>query len=777
MKMEKNNSLEKLLAQKAELNDLIAKETSNQINFSVDAGIIDKLGKELVGRAETAVSELVKNAYDADANNVELDFINSDTAGGTLVIKDDGHGMSKEDLIGGFMRLSSSTKVHHPVSPKYKRVRAGKKGIGRFATQRLGGKLIIKTKKATEPAGIKIEIDWSDYIIDKNIEDIYNPLYHWDADIESGTILEIHALHDAWTDAQIKRVFRYVIELLQPDFLSDRSQALNIDGESFKIATQKEGSFSVECYRTVEGDKSPIINEDILVFDRAVAVIEGYVDDDKDGYCSVTSERFSIGEEVIPISSAKKSSAPYKKWESIRNVYFKAYYFIYNRPNYYTSMSKMELKKIKDLSARLGSIRLYRNGFRVLPYGEPYNDWLKLDSKNRNRSGVNAPLGNNNFFGFVEVIDPQGKLFEETASREGLLENDAYRELRDFVYKSIAKGRDLVAGAIKLEKEKTETIKREGIYGEKTTDDLLNDIIEIVSNKDDGEINETQENVSTEQKEKTIDKVTARVKQVKDDFKRALEEMAMLRIWAGLGLTIGEFTHDVIQFSSALGGYLRLLEEQNLDQKGIQILDNIEEVFNTFRSYISFFDTGTSIAEARNIQPIDLIEIVESFLEMMRGSDDQVRQIDIYPLEIYDSYDLFTLPMHKTEWYSILFNLFSNSKKAIRRSGNSGKVKIILGQEKEYIYLEFLDNGDGIPDENKEKVFNAFFSTSTPSGVDSADVEELTGRGLGLKLIKDTLEVYKGRIYIIESPEKQFVTCFRVEIPAATKEQMNEYGY
>lgn len=81
------------------LSNELAKFDKDNIRFSVDAGVIDRLGNELVSRQETAVSELVKNAYDADATFVKLTFINSSNVGGSLVIEDSGVGMSREQLI------------------------------------------------------------------------------------------------------------------------------------------------------------------------------------------------------------------------------------------------------------------------------------------------------------------------------------------------------------------------------------------------------------------------------------------------------------------------------------------------------------------------------------------------------------------------------------------------------------------------------------------------------------------------------------------------------
>jgi DNA topoisomerase VI subunit B len=121
-----------------------------EVGFTIDAGLIQRLGYELVGRAETAVSELIKNSYDADATVVDADFIDSYQSGGTLIISDNGTGMTENQLINGFMRISSTDKIHNPTSEIFKRTKAGRKGIGRFATQRLGEQLTIITQTKAE---------------------------------------------------------------------------------------------------------------------------------------------------------------------------------------------------------------------------------------------------------------------------------------------------------------------------------------------------------------------------------------------------------------------------------------------------------------------------------------------------------------------------------------------------------------------------------------------------------------------------------------------------
>lgn len=273
------------------LSNEIAKLDENQIRFSVDAGIINRLGKELVGRHETAVSELVKNAYDADTTEVKLIFENAWQPSGTLHIQDNGVGMTRSQLINGFMRLSSSEKIHNPISNKYNRTRAGRKGIGRFATQRLGNKLTIITQTAEIENAIKITIDWDRFETDKDLLSITNQIELIPKTKDEGTDLIIEGLREGWSDAMIKRVFRYTSELLQPFPLSKKRKK----EDKKKI----DPGFKSSYYRK-NGDKLiPIVDEDEAIFKHSLAEIEGYVMDDGQGCWALKSDKLNYKQEVF----------------------------------------------------------------------------------------------------------------------------------------------------------------------------------------------------------------------------------------------------------------------------------------------------------------------------------------------------------------------------------------------------------------------------------------------------------------------------------------------
>ncbi len=354
-------------------------DKTKNLSFSVDAGIINRLGIELVGRSETAVSELIKNSYDADANNVDVLFVEAGTTGGTLIIDDDGEGMDLERLENGFMRLSSTNKIHNPISDKYNRKKAGKKGIGRFSTQRLGTVLVIVTKMKQMSRALKLTINWDDYNIDTDLQSIVNKVEYVNPIKEAGTKLIIRNLREAWGAVEIRRVYRYVSDLLQPNFLSERTNSLN-------LAKNKSDNYFHVSFKeqlSLNGEIQTIAEPQRMIFDKAVAIIEGFVDNEGDGYCSVYSEKFELDEYAIRISANDKEDSQ-ERFRELRNVHFKCYYFIYNRADYYdfdSNFTRLEYNGIKKMAAESSGIKLYRNGFRVLPYGEKGNDWLDIDSR------------------------------------------------------------------------------------------------------------------------------------------------------------------------------------------------------------------------------------------------------------------------------------------------------------------------------------------------------------------------------------------------------------
>jgi signal transduction histidine kinase len=241
-----------------------------------------------------------------------------------------------------------------------------------------------------------------------------------------------------------------------------------------------------------------------------------------------------------------------------------------------------------------------------------------------------------------------------------------------------------------------------------------------------------------------------------------------MRILASLGLVIGEFVHEIKNyfpgFDAEINYLKKLLKEH---QEGLKRVDNLEKNFNSLTVYSSYFDEVISRNVCRELEPIELRDVVRSFTSVVKNN--LIRTGIKMERPVFNGFDLFTIPMHPSEWASILFNFFTNSKKAIKRKEVEGKIFIKCGRENGKVFLEFSDNGDGIPKENEELIFNAFYTTSSPASRNASDDEALMGSGLGLKIVKDIIEAYNGDVYVT-TPEEGFTTTIRVEIDEDKRE-------
>ena len=261
----------------------------------------------------------------------------------------------------------------------------------------------------------------------------------------------------------------------------------------------------------------------------------------------------------------------------------------------------------------------------------------------------------------------------------------------------------------------------------------------------------------------------------KEERERTFQEKSMLRVLSSIGLTIGQFIHEIKYYLVNIKSDINFLSEE---LKGNNIVHErlltLERNFSEFHTYTSYFNNIMSNNVVRELTPIEIRTVVDEFISSI-GADCQKSNITFLTPQ-YNGVLLFTRPMHSSEWSSILFNFYTNSKKAIYRKGEKGIIGIECGVSEKMIYLEFSDNGIGIPEEYEERIFDEFFTTTSAMNYEDIDsVNAVLGTGLGLKIVKDIVESYKGRIFVT-SPKNQFNTCIRVEIPMLDDKDFEKYG-
>ena len=138
----------------------------NILKWRFDVSTFRLIGRELITDRITALFELVKNCYDANAQRVDVIFenVSSINPNSRIIIKDDGYGMEFKDIEDKWMVIGTSSKRTNPYSPDpFHRKCVGEKGIGRFAVDKLGNKVNIITKKLNNTQKLNVEIDWNKY--------------------------------------------------------------------------------------------------------------------------------------------------------------------------------------------------------------------------------------------------------------------------------------------------------------------------------------------------------------------------------------------------------------------------------------------------------------------------------------------------------------------------------------------------------------------------------------------------------------------------------------
>jgi signal transduction histidine kinase len=715
----------------------------NQVRFSVDAGHIQRLGAELVGKQETALSELIKNAYDADATSVSLTFSNQDRTEGTLVIADNGTGMLESDVRSSWMRISTAEKAEQPLSPIYRRVRAGRKGIGRFSVQRLGKRLLLETRPRGQSTGYRVHFNWDqEFIPGRNLDDVFSQIERFPKELnESGTTLTILNLRDTWSEAAIRKVWRSVI-LLQPPYRVAPIAALGDEAASI------DPGFQVTINGTSRDEQEKLFSIEKSFLDQSLASIEASIAQDGTATVRVTAPKLDLDDsQVFKV-----------KFLNTGPVQLSARYFIYHS----STLSGMNMAVAAEMGRSFGGLRVYRNGFRVLPYGEPSDDWLGLDA-DVSRRDLLIPANNRNFFGQVELTSADNPMFEETSSREGLLENDAYEELRQFVRSSVEWAAKRVAAA---RNRKQDAGQRDFVAEPKRPSQFLRDLRQHfgVSASAAAPLPAGADEALAE-----AEAVAAKYEEkVEAERAAALEYEEMLRLLASLGLSISVFGHEVKGARDAMIARMGIFDsvikrvtdssERAALQAQLAALSSASDRMFDIGGYIAGLMSSTESRELRALSVRGALgRFAEQFSEYM-SKQKLTFEVDVQPAE------LRTTPMHASELDSVLLNFLTNSIKSMRRARTENRrVRMDGRRDGKYVVVGFEDNGEGVAMENRDRVFDAFFTTTLTADDDGVAGP---GTGLGLKIVSDVARSYGGYASISE-PSEGYTCRFEFRVLAA----------
>ena len=209
---------------------------NEKMNFKISTGLKNIIGRELITSEVVAVFELVKNSFDANSKNVDIEL---DLKNQKIVITDDGIGMSKNDIENKWLFVAYSEKKD--INEKNGRKYVGAKGIGRFACDRLGANIKIVTKTIKEKNFNVLDIKWGAFEKNnleefKNIPVSYSNITNFNGIEKSGTSIIINDLRDKWDYDRIVKLKKSLEKLVNPfDSNIDMKIELNIVSDDEKL--------------------------------------------------------------------------------------------------------------------------------------------------------------------------------------------------------------------------------------------------------------------------------------------------------------------------------------------------------------------------------------------------------------------------------------------------------------------------------------------------------------------------------------------------------------
>ena len=668
---------------------------------------------------------MVKNAYDAYAEYTEIVFSKD-----KIIIKDDGKGMSLDDLQNKWLFVAYSAKADNTENEEYKDYRnkinertsfAGAKGIGRFACDRLGKKLrIISLKESKDTKVESIEVFWESFEEDPKNHFIDIKVNHTTLDknpypeVKHGTILEITDLREDWSKIDIESLKKHLAKLINP------------------IKKSKDGEFNIDII--FEGKKEKIEN---FIFDKLAlktTQINATISDNGE---YITTEIIDRGEKIYKI----KEKSLWGKYLADTEVQL----FYLNHP---TKIMFSHLMGVQPVE--FGSVFLYKNGFRVFPFGEESDDSLGINR--RKAQGYARNLGTRDLIGFIQ-IKGTGNDFQETSSRDGgLIETKAYKDLVAFFMLKVFR---------RLEIYVVDTL--DWTYHRKTLTEIspemkkkeITSLIEkLIQSKDfvnlessynlpkkieqkiqegyhgaTGQLMETAKKTGNEKLIQAVKNIQETHKKQKEEIKiiKKQKDIAEERASATMKITQQEFKnlvsylHQIGISSDTIDTYIsKIFKNINIkDYTQIeQYLQKIKKENDKINS-ISRIASGSGMKENATKKerslPNFIVDYIENDYKKYLGEDLEIL--------IKNNCDNFLIPFRPFDITLILDNLISNSKKA-----NATKLNIKLSCNANSLDIVVEDDGKGLDNRfinNPAEIFEPKTSTTNGSGWGLYHVNEI----------------------------------------------------
>lgn len=693
---------------------------SGEFVFRPRARLIKTIGEELISNDNVAITELVKNSYDAGSPIVDITFTGNvkekeitkrvgrkeitgrqhyiEKENATIIIYDQGKGMDFETILHAWMEPATNYKKKEE-NRNTNRKFSGEKGIGRFASAKLSSKLELITKQENDNE-IVVWFDWNDFSNEETYLD--NVKVNWvirpATEIkEHGTILKLTNLSDDWDEDKIGELRVALSRLLNPI----------VPNEDFLI--------SINLPNLIGKSLSGII-ERPETLNRPNYFIKGSVS--KEGApLSVIFYSKKVGREEI-------LDLPEKLFTSIKPYSAGPFSFefkVWDRDNENLSSIATEINSIiknvkRDLDDLCG-ISIYRDNIRVLPYGNQNNDWVRLDLRRVNNPTLR--LSNNQIVGYISIGLETNPELKDQSNREGIVEGQAFEDLKDYVKLLLNE----------VEQRRYAERPRES----QTTSSSPSSIFEKLS----------LESLSVEIKEKRpnseeiLNLITKKDVEIKETVIKIQEVISRYRRLSTLGLLIDPIIHDGNNYLHKINlkSTSILNEIQKTDCNLSKIADRVGEIQKVRRDFSQLFKRIEPFGGRKRGRPQTIVveDVIKN--QFLLNSE----ELSKYNISYRLSNTQHKVTIDESELAVVLMNLIQNSIYWLSTIDVEREILVEVEDEQDGLAIIISDNGPGIKNGTEDNIFSPYYSTK-PDGI-----------GLGLAIAGEIMSEYNGELSLIRN--------------------------
>lgn len=750
--------------------------------FSVSARVAMQLGRESISSSIVAILELVKNAYDADAENVYIQFVGLEGFEQTaLILQDDGVGMTKSQVEDNWLVIGTSNKAISRLSAKKNRVLVGEKGLGRLGLDRLAHQTRMVTFSTGSDFGIELEIDWQKYenAANERLESIEHDLFKVPKEssdlrtpglpeIEHGTRLELVGLKDRWAKKDLEKLREELTLLVSPFggandfsiwFYTGVGDWQDLDGQVESSHLAEAATWTLTSSLTVDGH---IYHE-----------VRSYGNDELEFKAEEKWTELFRGRDI----EEKPRCGP---------IEFTMYFYERIHPILGARASRF-------LQSNQG-IRIYRDKFRVKPYGDPSasgeSDWLNLNARRvSNPAGVGDPkkqwrVAYNQVVGAVFITrEKNGALLDQT-NREGIVEGPAYFDLRRYAinaveffetqrqkYERSQKKRREIEEAREEAQTKSQAVIGATTKVKNSWEQIIDEIEQRAATGAPPNFDEIRQTFDTtlqelersaEESAKKSEELARESEAQEEEYEEQKNTLGNL---ASLGIITAAFGHETVGYAKAVIGNIKLLrddvyplfpalfEKRHLDI--IRDIDEIEQAANRINTFAAFA-LGNVQRDKRKRKDESLESIARDVFKAVNlGEAYRIEaEIDFAP-------DIPKVSVFRIDWESIFINLITNAKWAIDNSPDINrprKIRVRAIRDESMVHLFFSDSGCGIPKYAENRIFEPGFSTKENRQGD------IVGTGMGLAIVQNFIEGYNGKIDVKRESDLGGAE-FHIELP------------